>query len=119
MWFVFPQIAGLGRSAMAARFALSDLAEAQAYLAHPLLGPRLRTTTRAMLRHAGTSPDAILGAIDSLKFRSSMTLFAAADPEASVFRDALATLFDGAPDPATLRLLGRSRGERIPFDTGA
>ncbi|HPG22354.1 MAG TPA: DUF1810 domain-containing protein [Amaricoccus sp.] len=107
MWFVFPQIAGLGRSATAIRFALADIGEARAYLAHPVLGPRLRDATRAMLHHAGTAPEAILGGIDALKFRSSMTLFAAADPDEPLFPAALATFYGGAPDPATLRLLGR------------
>jgi uncharacterized protein (DUF1810 family) len=119
MWFVFPQIAGLGRSATAVRFALKDLDAARAYLAHPRLGPRLRAATRAMLGHAGTAPDAILGHIDAQKFRSSMTLFSAADPAEPLFRDALSVFFAGIPDPDTLRLLGPSRGGRIPFDTGA
>ncbi len=72
-----------------------------------VLGPRLRDATRAMLRHAGTAPEAILGGIDALKFRSSMTLFAAADPDEPLFPAALAAFYGGAPDPATLRLLGR------------
>ena len=105
MWFVFPQIAGLGRSATAIRFALADIGEARAYLAHPVLGPRLRDATRAMLHHAGTAPEAILGGIDALKFRSSMTLFAAADPDEPLFPAALAAFYGGAPDPATLRRL--------------
>ncbi len=107
MWFVFPQIAGLGRSAASAHFALASLDEARAYLAHPVLGPRLRETTREMLRHAGGPPEDILGGIDSRKFRSCMTLFAAADPDEPLFSEALAAFFGGEPDPATLRCLGR------------
>ena len=108
MWFVFPQIAGLGRSPTAVRFALASLDEARAYLAHPVLGPRLRGTTRAMLRHSGLSAEDILGGIDSEKFRSCMTLFAAADPGEPLFREALAAFFGGKPDPGTLRLLDRA-----------
>src|SRR3954447_21914973 len=75
MWFVFPQIHGLGTSPMAVRYAVASLAEAQAYATHRVLGPRLREATVLMLHHAGTPPEAILGGIDALKLRSSMTLF--------------------------------------------
>lgn len=109
MWFVFPQIAGLGRSAMAIRYALADAAEARAYLAHPVLGSRLRRATELMLSHAGKPAERILGGIDAVKFRSSMTLFAAAVPDDPLFPAALGAFFDGAPDSMTLARL-RSQG---------
>ncbi len=107
MWFVFPQIAGLGHSPMAVRYALGSAREAAAYLAHPVLGPRLREATGLMLRHAGRPAEAVLGGIDAVKFRSSMTLFQAAAPEEALFGEALAVFFGGAADPRTLELLGR------------
>jgi uncharacterized protein (DUF1810 family) len=106
MWFVFPQIAGLGHSAMAQRYAIADLAEARAYLAHPILGARLRECTGAMLAHAGTSPRAILGDIDAVKLRSSMSLFEAAAADEALFGACLDAFFDGVRDAATLGLLG-------------
>ncbi len=81
MWFIFPQIAGLGRSAMAQAYAISDLAEAQAYLAHPVLGPRLVECAKIVASHQGLSAEQIFGGIDAIKLRSSMTLFAHADPD--------------------------------------
>ena len=104
MWFVFPQIAGLGRSPTAVRYAIASLAEARAFLAHPLLGPRLVEATEALLAHRGGSVDAILGPIDAVKLRSSMTLFeAAAEGQArKVFADCLDAFCAGARDPATL-----------------
>ncbi|CAO4155206.1 DUF1810 domain-containing protein [Methylorubrum extorquens] len=105
MWFIFPQIAGLGSSAMARRYAIRSLAEAQAYLAHPLLGERLRTCTRAANAWEGRSAHALFGAPDDVKFRSSMTLFAQADPDDPDFARALATFFEGRPDPLTLERL--------------
>src|SRR6201993_634326 len=81
MWFVFPQIAGLGHSAMAQRYAIGSLAEAQAYLAHPVLGPRLRERTEILIALRQTDAQAIFGDIDAVKFRSSMTLFDAVEPE--------------------------------------
>lgn len=105
MWFVFPQIAGLGSSETAVRFALRSIEEARAYLAHPVLGPRLRETTRLMLGHAGREASLILGHVDALKFRSSMTLFQAADPGEPLFAAALQAFSDGVPDPRTLALL--------------
>lgn len=106
MWFVFPQIAGLGRSETARFYAIRDLAEARAYLAHPVLGPRLTEATEAMLRHAGArSADAVLGPIDAIKLASSMTLFeaAAADAEqAQPFARCLDAFYAGRRDPATL-----------------
>ncbi|HEU4960409.1 MAG TPA: DUF1810 domain-containing protein [Sphingomonas sp.] len=109
MWFVFPQIAGLGRSETARRYAIRDLAEARAYLAHPLLGPRLVAATGAMLGHAGIrSAEAVLGPIDAIKLASSMTLFeaAAADAEqAAPFARCLDAFFSGYRDSATLERL--------------
>ncbi|APX84009.1 MULTISPECIES: DUF1810 domain-containing protein [Methylorubrum] len=105
MWFIFPQIAGLGSSAMARRYAIRSLAEAQAYLAHPLLGERLRTCTRAANAWEGRSAHALFGAPDDVKFRSSMTLFAQADPDDPDFARALSIYFEGRPDPLTLERL--------------
>jgi uncharacterized protein (DUF1810 family) len=106
MWFIFPQLKALGRSERAIRYGLADLAEAKAYLAHTVLGPRLRECTHAVLRVEGRSAHDILGSPDDLKFRSSMTLFlhAAADPKP--FRDALDKYYGGEPDPLTVDLLG-------------
>jgi uncharacterized protein (DUF1810 family) len=106
MWFVFPQIAGLGRSPMAQRYAIGSLAEARAYLAHPLLGPRLRACTRAANGHPGLPARTLFGSPDDVKFRSSMTLFERAGPDEPVFREALETFFGGEPDPLTLARLG-------------
>ena len=112
MWFAFPQIAGLGRSDMARRYAIASLDEARAYLAHPTLGPRLREGVAAMMAHAGTrSADAILGGIDAVKFRSSMTLFEAAAAKddggaARPFAAALDAFYGGNRDPETLTRLG-------------
>jgi uncharacterized protein (DUF1810 family) len=105
MWFVFPQIAGLGRSPMSQRYALASLPEAAAYADHPLLGARLRQTTGLMLAHAGQPAESILGGVDALKLRSSMTLFALACPEEPCFAAALEAFWEGAPDPATLELV--------------
>ena len=106
MWFVFPQLAGLGRSDMARRYALASLTEARAYLGHPLLGPRLVECAALVNRVEGRAIRDILGSPDDLKFRSCMTLFAAAAPEVPVFREALETFFGGAPDPLTAAELG-------------
>ena len=105
MWFVFPQIAGLGHSGMAQRYAIADLDEAHAYLTHPVLGPRLVTAAESVLTHHDSRADDILGGIDALKLRSSMTLFAHADESQTVFRTVLDTFFDGDEDPATLERL--------------
>lgn len=106
MWFVFPQLAGLGSSPMAQKFAIVSLAEARAYLAHPVLGARLDECTRLVIAAAGRPIEDILGYPDDLKFRSSMTLFEhAAMPEESVFSQALRAFFHGDPDPRTLELL--------------
>ena len=104
MWFVFPQIAGLGFSAMSQRYAIGSRAEAEAYLAHPVLGPRLIECTRLVLAVQGRTINAILGAPDDAKFRSSMTLFGAVSDE-PVFGEALARYFAGERDGATLEIL--------------
>jgi uncharacterized protein (DUF1810 family) len=105
MWFVFPQIAGLGQSPISRRFAISSLDEARAYLAHPVLGPRLIESARALTELATGSPQEVFGHIDALKLRSSMTLFARADPDEPVFGQVLAQFFGGAADESTVRLL--------------
>jgi uncharacterized protein (DUF1810 family) len=108
MWFIFPQLDGLGHSAMARRYAIASLAEAQRYIAHPLLGPRLETCSALVLAVEGASLDLILGPPDDLKFRSSMTLFARAAPEKTVFDACLRKYFDREPDPRTVALLTAS-----------
>lgn len=105
MWFIFPQIAGLGSSPMARHYAIGSLDEARAYLAHPLLGPRLRTCTAAVNAVAGRSAHAIFGAPDDVKFRSSMTLFHVAAANELCFTEALARYFAGSPDPLTVEKL--------------
>jgi uncharacterized protein (DUF1810 family) len=102
MWFIFPQIAGLGQSAMSIRFAISTLEEAKAYLAHPVLGPRLEECTRLVLDVEGRTARDIFGSIDEMKFRSSMTLFAGAAPDEDLFQRCLDKYFTGEPDPATV-----------------
>jgi uncharacterized protein (DUF1810 family) len=106
MWFVFPQIAGLGSSAMAQRYAIASPDEARAYLAHPVLGRRLRDCTQLVLQVDGRTVHEIFGAPDDLKFHSSMTLFARVEPEETVFAQALSRYFDGEWDKATLTRLG-------------
>jgi uncharacterized protein (DUF1810 family) len=101
MWFIFPQIAGLGRSAMSMRYAISSLEEAKAYLNHPILGSRLRECTRLVTLVQGRSVYEILGSPDDMKFHSCLTLFAKAAPEDSIFRDALERYFDGEEDSLT------------------
>jgi len=106
MWFIFPQLRGLGTSPMAQRYAIGSLAEARAYLAHPLLGERLRTCTQLVNRVEGRTVEAIFGHPDYLKFRSSMTLFSRAATDASEpFGEALAKYFAGEADPLTRELL--------------
>jgi uncharacterized protein (DUF1810 family) len=105
MWFVFPQIAGLGRTATAQKYAIADLAEARAYLAHPVLGPRLTECAQALLGVQGRTAHQILGTPDDLKLRSSMTLFARAARDPAVFRAVLDRYYDGEDDPATLQRL--------------
>jgi uncharacterized protein (DUF1810 family) len=105
MWFMIPQIAGLGHSAMAQRYAIQSLDEAKAYLAHPLLGSRLRECAHAVFEVRDRSIHEIFGAPDDLKFRSSMTLFERADPADPVFAQCLKKYFAGEPDRQTLALL--------------
>lgn len=105
MWFIFPQLAGLGRSATAELFAIRGLAEARAYLAHPVLGPRLLECTALVGAVQDRTAHQIFGPPDDLKFRSSMTLFAQAAGDLGPFKSALNRYFAGAPDPATLNLL--------------
>jgi uncharacterized protein (DUF1810 family) len=107
MWYLFPQLAGLGRSAMAERYAIASLAEAEAYLKHPVLGPRLIECATAVLDVEGRSAHEIFGSPDDLKLRSCATLFALVSPPGSVFSRLLAKYFGGAHDEQTLRLLGR------------
>ena len=101
MWFVFPQVAGLGRSATAQRFAIAGLDEARAYLAHPVLGPRLVEAAQVLTGLTGRTAGQVFGPVDAVKLRSSMTLFAAADPDRPVFRAVLDQWFGGAEDEAT------------------
>jgi len=105
MWFIFPQVAGLGFSSMSQRYAISGLAEARAYLRHPVLGPRLAECARILADTGGSTADDIVGPVDAMKLRSSMTLFAAAAPDEPVFGDVLAKYFGGVPDEATLARL--------------
>ncbi|RAK56916.1 DUF1810 domain-containing protein [Phenylobacterium deserti] len=105
MWFVFPQIEGLGHSAMAQRYAIQSLEEARAFLAHPVLGARLREAVEATLVVNERSAREVFGSPDDMKFRSSLTLFARAAPEEPIFREALARYFDSQPDPLTERRL--------------
>ena len=107
MWFVFPQIAGLGHSPMAIHYAIRSADEARAYLADPVLGPRLRESVAAMLVHRGADAEAILGGVDALKFRSSLTLFEAVADHTAPFADALEAFYDGSRDGKTLELLTR------------
>jgi uncharacterized protein (DUF1810 family) len=108
MWFVFPQIAGLGQSPISQRYAISSLAEAQAYLAHPVLGPRLIECATIVAGLRGSTAQDVFGGIDAIKLRSSMTLFARADPGRTVFREVLEAYYGGVSDEATERLLGET-----------
>jgi len=106
MWFVFPQIAGLGMSAMSQRYAISSVDEARAYLEHPVLGPRLRLCVGLLMEVEGRTAHEIFGSPDDWKLRSSMTLFDHAAPEDLLFRQVLERYFNGATDQATLDRLG-------------
>ena len=105
MWFIFPQLRGLGNSAMAERFGIASRAEAEAYLKHPILGPRLRECTDLVNAVEGRSIVQILGYPDDLKFRSSMTLFANATSDNQTFTHALEKYFGGEPDSLTVQRL--------------
>src|SRR6056297_1735171 len=105
MWFIFPQLRGLGQSAMAQRYGIADLDEARAFLAHPVLGPRLNEITHAMLTHGDQSPEAVLGPVDAMKLRSCLTLFQAAGGDA-IFGEALRVFYEGQPCEATRSMIG-------------
>jgi uncharacterized protein (DUF1810 family) len=105
MWFVFPQVAGLGQSHMSRTYAISGLDEAKAYLGHPVLGPRLLECTSVVASSNAPSAEAVFGGIDTRKLRSCMTLFMRADPAQPVFEQVLDRYFQGLPDAATDRLL--------------
>ncbi len=110
MWFVFPQLRGLGRSPTAEHFGINGLAEARAYLAHPLLGARLRECTEVLGTHEGRRAEDIFGSVDAMKLRSSLTLFQAAPDAPEVFTEALEQFFAGERDAVTLRMLGTQSG---------
>lgn len=107
MWFVFPQLAVLGRSGMARHYGLSGLDEARAYLAHPVLGARLRECCGMLLQLQGPTALDIFGGIDAMKLRSCLTLFMLASPDEAVFREGLGKYYDGQPDPLTLEEVAR------------
>jgi uncharacterized protein (DUF1810 family) len=106
MWFVFPQVAGLGHSPTARAYAIEDLAEARAYVAHEVLGPRLLECCRALLDVEDVSAERVLGGVDAMKLRSSMTLFAQAAPDERLFVDVLDRFYEGEQDERTVDLLG-------------
>ncbi|MCJ0826638.1 DUF1810 domain-containing protein [Luteimonas sp. 50] len=110
IWYVFPQLSGLGRSSASERFGLSGVAEAAAYLAHPVLGARLREAVEAMLTHKSVPAAHILGALDAMKFRSCLTLFNLAAPTEALFSEALQRFFADQPDQGTLQLVSRRSG---------
>jgi uncharacterized protein (DUF1810 family) len=101
MWFIFPQIAGLGFSEMSRTYAIASLQEARAYLAHPILGPRLLECTQAVVDSKTPTAELLMGSIDAVKLRSCMTLFARANPEEPLFQQVLDRYFKGESDPAT------------------
>ncbi|GGH01485.1 DUF1810 domain-containing protein [Mucilaginibacter phyllosphaerae] len=105
MWYIFPQMAGLGFSALSKKYGIRDLGEARAYLAHPLLGPRLVAVSRQLLQLPGNNATQIFGSPDDLKLRSCLTLFALASPAHEVFNLVLSKFFDGKKDPHTLAFL--------------
>ncbi|KRF34664.1 DUF1810 domain-containing protein [Nocardioides sp. Soil805] len=109
MWFVFPQVQGLGRSETARFYAVAGLDEARAYLAHPVLGARLRECCRTILDLEETSAEAVFGSTDAMKLRSSMTLFMRAEPDEPLFAEVLEKFFGGEPDEATDAILDRAR----------
>jgi len=115
MWFIFPQLRGLGHSAMAQRYAIRDLDQATRYLADPILGSRLRHDVRLMMGHKGKSALEILGSPDDLKFRSCLTLFGQVASDSSdrmLFIEALNQFYDGEPDPRTLELLSMPSSQK-------
>jgi uncharacterized protein (DUF1810 family) len=110
MWFVFPQLAGLGISSVSRRYAIASLEEARRYLAHPILGQRLEECARALLELNGPSAREILGPVDAMKLRSSMTLFARAAPDSALFQEVLERYYGGVADEATEQLLAKQSG---------
>ena len=114
IWFIFPQVAGLGHSETSRYFAITSLDEARSYLAHPVLGPRLRECAGVVAATDGRTAEQMFGPVDAMKVRSCMTLFLHARPEEGAFRLVLDRFFDGAADPATDRLLARQAGEPSP-----
>jgi uncharacterized protein (DUF1810 family) len=106
IWFIFPQLAGLGRSHMSQFYGIESLGEAEAYLGHPVLGSRLRECVSAVLTTSGASAEAIFGSLDAMKVRSSMTLFHRAEPDEPLFVEVLERFFGGVADEATDALLG-------------
>jgi uncharacterized protein (DUF1810 family) len=119
MWFIFPQLAGLGRSEVSRLYSIASLDEARAYLAHRTLGPRLRAGAQALLDSGATDPEAALGPIDAVKLRSSMTLFGRAAPDEPVFREVLDRLYGGRFDEGTDRLLdSAAAGGQLARDGG-
>jgi uncharacterized protein (DUF1810 family) len=114
MWYIFPQLSGLGRSDIARFYAIASLDEARAYLEHPVLGHRLRECTGLVVDVEGRSLEAIFGTVDALKFCSSMTLFSRAEPTSNLFRAALGKYCSGVSDKATVALLGTARPDPAP-----
>jgi uncharacterized protein (DUF1810 family) len=114
MWYVFPQIAGLGQSATSKLYAIGSMDEASAYLAHPVLGPRLRECAGILTGLSGRTAAQIFGGTDAMKLRSAMTLFRHAAPDEPVFGEVLDQYFGGAPDSATERLLSQGAGRSRP-----
>jgi uncharacterized protein (DUF1810 family) len=112
MWFVFPQLAALGRSQMARYYGLANLAEAQAYLRHPVLGERLKACCQLVLTHRGKTAEMMLGSIDAIKLRSCATLFMQCAEQDSVFAELLESFFGGEPDPMTLAVLAQQAQAR-------
>jgi uncharacterized protein (DUF1810 family) len=110
VWYILPQLRELGRSPMAREYGITDRAEAAAYLAHPVLGPRLVACVHAILGHADRTAVEILGGVDAMKFRSCLTLFHAVAPSEACFANALQVFYEGKPDVETLRRLGASAG---------
>ena len=106
MWYIFPQIAGLGQSSTARYYSIRDLEEAREYYSHPVLGQRLREISGALLDLRGSDPVAVFGGIDSMKLKSSMTLFAVAAPDDPLFQQVLDKYYGGEQDTLTLRILG-------------
>ena len=106
IWFIFPQLVGLGRSEMSRFYGIESIDEAQAYLEHPVLGPRLRECVNAVLATSGTTADGFFGSLDAMKVRSSMTLFHRAAPNEPMFKETIARFYGGVADAATDEMLG-------------